>query len=513
MDDSGLHKLKNMYEKLNYFDQYGGSVVLFIIITILVSLVVSYCAIMVNAQPIIDDWTNQRCKPSIIPFAGFITHPDGVSASDYTYQNFTFCTQNIISSITGEALSPLTFITSVFTDMTNKLNEDTQNARNMMNKVRTNIQGIVQEIMGRVMNITIPIQQIIISLRDMMSKAQGTMTAGLFTLLGSYYTLKSLMGAIAQFIITILITLAALIAGLWIVPLTWGAAAANTAIFVAISIPMAIILVFMKDVLNVHTNLKMPSVKCFDKDTFIEMSDGTHKKIVDVRLGDKLEGDNEVTARFKLTTKGSVMYNLDGVVVSDSHIMKYFDKWISVALHPHAKKIDNYDEPYLYCLNTSNKTIKIKNYIFTDWDEVYGIDLQQLLENKITPIPTAADIHTLLDGGFCGTTQIQLKNGKESSIRNIKVGDILENGEEVYGVVEINGENLYKQFKYQLDEHTFIEGYNLNAVNNSHLSCKIEVNYKNVVLYHLLTDTQKFNVNKICFRDYNYAIDLFLTNE
>ena len=216
--------------------------------------------------------------------------------------------------------------------MANTLNEDVQNSRNMMNKVRTNIQGIVQEIMGRVMNITIPIQQIIISLKDMMSKAQGTMTAGLFTLLGSYYTLRSMMGAIAQFIITILITLAALIAGLWIVPFTWGAAAANTAIFVAISIPMAIILAFMKDVLKVHTSLKMPSVKCFDKDTFVEMSDGTHKKIIDIHLGDKLEGDNEVTACFKLTTKGSVMYNLDGIVVSDSHIMKYLDKWIAVCV-------------------------------------------------------------------------------------------------------------------------------------------------------------------------------------
>lgn len=513
MDDPGLHKLKKMYEKLNYFDQYGGSVILFIIITIIIILFASYCKIMANTQPIIDDWPNQRCKPNIIPFAGLITRPDGVSASEYTHQNFTYCTQNILSSITTDAIAPLTFVTNSLTKMANSLNEDVQNSRNMMNKVRTNIQGIVQEIMGRVMNITIPIQQIIISLKDMMSKAQGTMTAGLFTLLGSYYTLKSMMGAIAQFIITILITLAALIAGLWIVPFTWGAAAANTAIFVAISIPMAIILAFMKDVLKVHTNLKMPSVKCFDKDTFVEMSDGTHKKIVDVRLGDKLEDDNEVTACFKLTTKGSVMYNLDGIVVSDSHIMKHLDKWIAVALHPHATKIEDYSEPYLYCLNTTNKTIKIKTHVFTDWDEVYDIDMKVILENKITPISTSSDIHTFLDGGFCGTTQLRLKNGKVSSIRNINVGDILENGEEVYGVVEINGDNLYNQFKYKLDEHTFIEGCNLNVIDNSVELVCIEEKHKNVILYHLLTDTKKFNVNKICFCDYNSAIDLFLANK
>ena len=53
-------------------------------------------------------------------------------------------------------------------------------------------------------NMMIPLQQIIIGMRDMLSKIQGTLTASLFTLLGSYYTLRSLMGAIAQLIITIL---------------------------------------------------------------------------------------------------------------------------------------------------------------------------------------------------------------------------------------------------------------------------------------------------------------------
>ena len=139
--------------------------------------------------------------------------------------------------------------------------------------------------------------------------------------------------------------------------------------------------------------------------------------------------------------------------------------------------------------------------------------METMLANKITPISTSADIHTFLDGGFCGTTQIRLKNGKVSSIRNINVGDILENGEEVYGVVEINGENLYKQFKYQLDEHTFIEGGNLNVIGNSvELGC-VEIKHKNVILYHLLTDAKKFNVNKICFYDYNSAIDLFLAKK
>ena len=236
MDNIKFQNLKKMYENLNYFDQYGSSVILFIIISIVVVLAICYCFVMINAQPIADDWPNQRCKPNIIPFAGLITHPEGVTASEYTAENFTYCIQNILSDITGSAISPLTFVTNILLTVANSISETIQAIREMIDKVRTFAQSIFEEIMGRIMNIMIPLQEIIISFKDLVGKIQGTLTGGLFTLLGSYYTLKSLMGAIAQFIIIILIAIAVVVAILWILPFTWGLAATNTAIFIAIAI-------------------------------------------------------------------------------------------------------------------------------------------------------------------------------------------------------------------------------------------------------------------------------------
>jgi hypothetical protein len=277
--DNKLNNITKMYEKLTYYDQYGASVILFILITIIVLLLVSYFHTMINVQPIIDDWSNQRCKPNIIPFAGLITHPEGVTATEYTSQNFNYCTQNILSGITGIAVQPLTYATNLLKTFANLIQQSIQSIRAMFDKIRTMFQKVSEEIMGRIMNIMIPLQQIIISFKDLLGKIQGTMTAGLFTVLGSYYTLKSLMGAIAQFIIIILISLAVMIAVFWIVPFTWGAAIANTVIFIAIAIPMAIILAFMVDVLHVDAGYKIPKVKCFDKDTLITMNNGIKNKI------------------------------------------------------------------------------------------------------------------------------------------------------------------------------------------------------------------------------------------
>jgi hypothetical protein len=511
MDNPGLQNIKKMYEKLTYFDQYGGSVILCIIITIILIILVSYCFIMINVQPIIDDWPNQRCKPNIIPIAGFITRPDGVSATDYTYQNFTYCTQNILSSISGFAVEPLTFVTNVLNSMAKQVDGDIQSIRSMFNKVRTMFQDVSKEIMGRILNFTIPLQQMIIGVKDLMSKIQGTMTAGLYTVLGSYYTLKALMGAIAQFIITILISLAVMIAVFWAIPFTWGAAVANTVIFIAIAIPMAIILAFMVDVLKVQTSLKIPKMKCFDENTLIKMNDGTKKRIADIDVGDLLSNNNEVTACIKVETKGSDLYKLNDVIVSDSHIVQYKDQWIRVSQHPEATAIDSYDKPYLYCLNTTKKIITINGAVFTDWDEIYGDDLK-----NISP----EEIHTYMDGGFASDTKIKMKNGSYKNIADISVGDILQNGEKVYGIVEINGANVNGQFEYNLGKNLVIEGgpnlvmCDQNNLGKSTLTLdsmyKYVVNEKRGNLYHLLTDTKTFTIGHIKFYDYNAAVDLFL---
>ena len=528
INDESYINIKKMYDNLNYFDQYGSSLVLFILITIALFILCSYCFVMINVQPIKDDWINQRCKPAIIPFAGLINAPEGMSSTDFTKANFDYCTQNIVKDITGSAVQPLTFITSLLNKLFDEIKQALNGIREMVNKIRLKIQATAQEIMGRIINITIPLQQIIIGLKDVLAKVQGTMTAGLFTLLGSYYTLKSLMGAIAQFIVTILIALAVMIALLWIIPFTWGAAAINTATFVAISIPMALILTFMTKTLKVQSDLSIPSIKCFDKNTLLKMNDGSEKTIFDIEVGDILHNNNEVTSKIKVITAGSEIYDLNGIIVSNSHIIQYKDKWLPVSEHPESKKIESYNEPFLYCLNTTSKVIIIKDYCFTDWDEIYNNDIikfKTLLCVKFNNCKqkytfTTNDIHKYFDGGFIGSIPIKLKNGTTKIIQNIEVGDILENNEKVYGLVEINGKNIDEQCVYYLGKNRRFEGgCNLCFYDESIqilTTLDLDENNKQLKtikenkLYHLLTDKKSFYINDIIFYDYNSSIDLFL---
>jgi hypothetical protein len=483
---------------------------------------------MINIQPIKDDWINQRCKPYVIPFAGLVNAPKGTSINDFTKKNFEYCTQDILKNITGDAVQPLTYVTKSLYFLYNTIKESLNASRSMFNKIRNLFQEIVKEIMGRLLNIMVPLQQIVISFKDIISKVQGVMTAGLFTLLGSYYALKSLLGAIAQFIITILIALVVIIAMFWIFPFTWGAAIANTAIFVAISIPMALMLAFMVDVLKVNPNLsipqlKVPSVKCFDKNTKFVMEDGTIKTIYNLNVGDILLDGNKITAKFKVETNGSIMYNLYDIIVSDSHYVKYNNKWIKVCEHPYAIKITNYNEKYLYCLNTSSKIIILNNIIFSDWDEIFEDDiitLKLLLKhNKNIKSQDYKNnlIHKFFDGGFTEDTSIKLINDSSKKIKDIKIGDVLQHNEKVYGIVEIDGIDLDGQYIYNLGNGLIRGGPNINFCDRrikytSTINCiNKQINEtKDNKLYHLLTDKKTFYVNNYKVYDYNASIDLLL---
>jgi hypothetical protein len=528
--DENLKKITSMYDNLSYMDQYGNSVILIILITIILLLLISYSYIMINITPIRNNWVAERCKPYIIPFAGIINAPEGTSMTDFTQENFTYCMQNVTSSLAQDAVSPLTFITSSLTMVANIIQNSINSIREMVNKVRNSVQSVTQEIMARLMNFIVPLQQVMIKIKDMLMKTQGVFTGVLYTLFGSYFTLKSLLGAIAELVIKILIGLAVAIAILWLVPFTWGAAAAGTGVFAVIAAFMTYILVFMKDVLHVQTGLKIPKLKCFDKDTLIKLKDGSEKKIIDICLGDILANDGIVTAKFKVETLGSQMYVLNNVFVSDTHKVLYNNNFIKVSQHPLARKMAFYHEKYLYCLNTSKKEIIINDIVFSDWDEVSETKIQYL-ENEVKKYtffnkePKKDDllIHKYLDSGFISSTKIKLKNGEIKEISKVQINDVLENGEKVYGIVEIDGEKIDNQYIYYLGNNNIIEGGpNLVFYDNNKINTTLDLylyttnnskklrNKIDAKLFHLLTNTETFVVNGIKFKDYNASIDIFL---
>jgi hypothetical protein len=106
-----------------------------------------------------------------------------------------------------------------------------------------------------------------------------------------------------------------------------------------------------------------------------------------------------------------------------------------------------------------------------------------------------------------------MKDGVKKKIMDIKINDILKNNEKVLGLVKINGENLDTVKKYKFKNFDIIGGSNLQIINNlgNISTSKIfgEEIEKRRNLYHLVTDTKSFYVDRIKFLDYNGSLEVF----
>ena len=501
--------IKKIYDKSGYLDKYGGSVISCILLLLAFSLVFTYLYILNQIKPIKSDWVNQRCHPSVVPFAGFINAPPGKSKIQFAADNFASCSTDVLGTIIGYFLKPIYFTTSIITKLFGELASSINAVRGIIAHLRNQIDDIVKHILLRLLSTTIPIQKMIAKLSAVLGKIQGIMMTTLLTAMGSYMALRSFIGAFLELVIVALVIASAAIASLWILPFTWPAAAAGTAFFLIISIPVAIIAGWMTHILNISSQSvpgKPGHPSCFDENTLIKTLQG-NKKISEIKIGDKINNNTVVTGTFKLSYTGQDVYKLNDVIVTGSHKIFYNNKLIYVKHHPNVQKI-SYNKEFVYCINTSNKRIKINNLIFADWDEITDEDIAFLKNINLLPKnKTINDIHKYLDGGFEENTLIELEDGRSKKIKNIDVNEQLKFGERVLGIVKIDAENLLHVKKYYHKKQEFIGGVNLQLYNTlgetSTLYMQGEPIIKPKYLYNLITDAGIFSVNGIKFYDYN----------
>jgi hypothetical protein len=486
---------------MTFSDAYGSSLVIVIIISLIVFSVFSYCYFMQKKGEIYADWNNNRCKPQYIPISGFIAAPEGQSIADYTVENFNYCVNSEAIALSGYMLQPVTYIIGSLGKILQIIASSINSIRVMFASMRDNLVNFVKLVMGKVLNIIAPLIKILIALMDSLQKTQGIMATGIFTLLAMYDAIKSAIGATLEIIITTMIVLAIIITALWFIPFATFLAIPATLAWIATQVILTIVLVAMVlmfgiKLLKLPKGPKKPKSSCFDKDVKVKMDNGQFKNMKDIQPGDILENGNRVTAKMQLNASGIRMFNIRGIIVSESHIVKYGDKWLPVINHPEAQEIRGYSEPYLYCVNTNSKEIIINELLFTDWDEIYDDTITTVLETIPTNIfekdrrRQCANIHRYLDVGFDKDMSIDLIDNTNKKIKEINVGDILLSGETVYGVVEIETSEMAKMNK--LDE--------LSLGN----TCDTLMQER---LYHLLTTNNVFSSGGQIIPDYNEHID------
>uniref|UniRef100_A0A6C0EK41 Uncharacterized protein n=1 Tax=viral metagenome TaxID=1070528 RepID=A0A6C0EK41_9ZZZZ len=120
----------------------GRNWLVFVYVNLAFFILITSVYVLLSINNVMNNWAEYRCDALLMPFAGLImqpTLPPGTTPSQYTQQNFQYCTNNMMSNSMGDFLQPLEYNNQLAsinaTSMTNSLNSARQNSSNVRNSL------------------------------------------------------------------------------------------------------------------------------------------------------------------------------------------------------------------------------------------------------------------------------------------------------------------------------------------------------------------------------------------
>lgn len=369
--------LNKLYSNLTYFDEYGGSVFLFVIINILAIYLHVYIYTLSNMNDIRANWQSNRCRPHLLPFAGIINDTGELSTNEYTQNNLQYCAQEMLASASGKSFGPIAAILTTLGAGVKLLFKDVAFMAKTIVGLEMAAETMFKQLKQNLMRFIIPLKLIFLAIQQLMLKTQGVVITLLYFLIGGILTGKSILGAILQLAVMSAITIFVALVVMLVNPFTAVIGLSMIAPF-AIMEAVLITFVMFSHALGVDSPTKLPKFKfpkpkkiCFHPKTKIILKGGEKYSIQDIPLGSILKNGAKVEVIMKLDNDThESLYKLGNVFVTGSHYVKsQSGKYIHVENHPSAIKQTIVTSDYFICLITSDHTIQIDEFTFWDWED------------------------------------------------------------------------------------------------------------------------------------------------
>jgi len=337
---------------------------------------------------IMANWATYRTDPLLLFMAPFFK-PDADPRSRFQFatDNYSEVVKIFMDKVIAVALTPVYQIFGVLSSSLGTAAGGLGAIKALLGKMFGGFQAMVDVFMRRFGSVGNALTNTFRQLLQSLQHVWATAVASLYTGLSTVYAMMNTMRLMITIVITILIVLAVMMFffffALW--PL----------------LPLIILGGVM--VGGVTEKLGLPndgsgaisSLACFAPSTRIVMEDGSDIALSDVRLADRLEGKGVVEGILWFEEDGSsrsssrssscsslpLLYSLDGVLVTGSHIVWEGDVPLLVQDHKDAKPHSVANT--VLCLLTSHRRIPVLSNRgvrqYADWEELDDDDEEALL--------------------------------------------------------------------------------------------------------------------------------------
>jgi hypothetical protein len=254
-----IERLKYLYGDNTFSGRYGIDIMKVCLVIFVFMCAVTYFQIQIRLNEVKQDWPKYRCRPDVMPFAGWINAPEGTDPMEYTKQNFTECSSNITKGVFDKPMVMVYAGFNVVMKIFKNILDVIEKLRLFLNKIRDTIKDLFLAIFNRIQNVIIPVQVMLIKMVDFFEKIKGILATFLLTFVGVLWSFYSLIGSVYELMIIILVVMVIIIIALWYIPFVgWVLAIAALAVFLTIAIPLILLGIVSRQITRQRTS-RLPS--------------------------------------------------------------------------------------------------------------------------------------------------------------------------------------------------------------------------------------------------------------
>lgn len=178
--------ITNLYQQRGYFDIHGLDVLITLFLFVVTVVITGYINYQSMLMAIRADWDVYRCNPLIMPFTGVIMPVEGKSNSSITMENFHYCLKRDTAISLSIATMPLEFILYTTVEFLDGLYEGVNMTMNVTRMILNRVLAERDKVFNQVKQFIVPVQEIIIYIRDSLAKSNAVMTTALYVVMNMY---------------------------------------------------------------------------------------------------------------------------------------------------------------------------------------------------------------------------------------------------------------------------------------------------------------------------------------
>ena len=344
----------------------------------------------IERSSVMNNWDKRRCEFPVMASSMFFKPDwDPRSKNEFAKDNFSFCMKGYVDKFIQIVMTPINFIFSKQLNVAGTAMDMINTIRNIAQALYNTLLSFLDQYWRQFNSSVFQMSRIIQYLRMAMRRLNAMMVNMIYTGITIF---RGMLNTI-QFVIKVILIICGILLAIIIILIFILFPFIPMILSVLGAIIATVIIIAMIVTAQVGAAAEAEDDKggfCFSKFTKILVkSNGKNvfKNVTEIKVGDELGGNcGKVTAVIEMSGKDVPLYNLKGIYVSGTHLVKGEDgEWKSVSQDSRASKTENQSD-ILYCFNTTSHNIPVFSpeltsetaeksvIVFRDWEEIADDD-------------------------------------------------------------------------------------------------------------------------------------------